>query len=840
MDSRRDFIKKAALLSGSAALANILPTTIQRALAINPTEGSTFYDAEHIVFLMQENRSFDHLYGTLRGVRGFNDPRAIELPNKNKVWLQTDEKGQTYVPFRLNTKETKVPWMGSTPHGWADQSDARNKGKYDRWLEVKKSYKKEYRDIPLTLGYCDRIDFPFYYSLADAFTVCDQHFSSSITGTHPNRWYWMTGTVREKNEATAKAHVWNIEDYNRPTLNWKTFPERLEEHEISWRIYQNELTMGFGLNGEESSWLSNFGTNVMEYFQAYNVRSHASSVKYLEQRRKIALSELERIGPDPASDADKRRAAAAQKVLATIQNVQSVYTEENFQKLSDREKSLNNNAFTVNSTDPDFHQLQSVKYMDGDTERELRVPKGDVLHQFRQDVRANRLPTVSWLMPPANFSDHPGNPWFGSWYVNEVMEILLENPEVWKKTIFILTYDENDGFFDHVPPYAVPNPYQPGSGKVSANIDPKMDWVLKDQQTNPSSRADRIRESSIGLGYRVPLVIASPWTRGGFVNSEVFDHTSSLQFLEHFLSKKFGKQVREENITEWRRSICGDLTSVFRPYNGEKIDGPAFLNKTEFLESVHKSQFKNVPHNYKPLSGDEIKVINDDPLNAPLFPQQEKGVKSACSIPYELYVNGEFDAQRDIFQVSFEAGNKIHGKRSAGAPFLVYGMTKFEGEAIRTWEYAVTAGDKLSDDWALNAFDEERYHLRIYAPNGFYREFRGSKRHPGISVKCTYEAIKGKTVGLTGNLSIHIHNNSSKNHKVHIKGLSYNNNSQVLEVAPNDKRSVSIDLRQSHQWYDVVVEVEGFSDWSEHFAGHIETGKSSKTDPLMGGEVYNL
>src|SRR5690606_33407225 len=149
----------------------------------NPAAGSTFYDAEHVVFLMQENRSFDHLYGTLKGVRGFNDPRAIDLPNRNKVWMQADGEGKTFVPFRLNTQETKAPWMGSTPHGWTDQTDARNGGKYDCWLIVKLN--RKYADIPLTLGYCVRADFPFYYSLADAFTVCDQHFCSSITGTHP-------------------------------------------------------------------------------------------------------------------------------------------------------------------------------------------------------------------------------------------------------------------------------------------------------------------------------------------------------------------------------------------------------------------------------------------------------------------------------------------------------------------------------------------------------------------------------------------------------------------------------------------------------------------------------
>src|ERR1700744_4421554 len=144
MENRRDFLKKAALLSGGATMMNLLPPVIQKAMAINPAPGSTFYDAEHIVFLMQENRSFDHQLGMLQGVRGFNDPRAINLPDKNKVWLQTDADGNTYGPFHLDRKQTKIAWMGSLPHGWSDQTDAMNKGKFDQWLKVKKSGNKAY------------------------------------------------------------------------------------------------------------------------------------------------------------------------------------------------------------------------------------------------------------------------------------------------------------------------------------------------------------------------------------------------------------------------------------------------------------------------------------------------------------------------------------------------------------------------------------------------------------------------------------------------------------------------------------------------------------------------
>ncbi|TAN21689.1 MAG: twin-arginine translocation signal domain-containing protein, partial [Chitinophagaceae bacterium] len=167
-NSRRNFIKNASLLAGGAGMLYTLPPSVKRALAINPDPGTTFYDAEHIVLLMQENRSFDHLFGTLQGVRGYNDPRAIRLPNKNLVWLQSNQKGETYTPFRLNIKDTRATWMSSLPHSWTTQVDARNGGNYDHWLEAKRSGNKAYAGMPLTLGHYTREDLPFYYALADA------------------------------------------------------------------------------------------------------------------------------------------------------------------------------------------------------------------------------------------------------------------------------------------------------------------------------------------------------------------------------------------------------------------------------------------------------------------------------------------------------------------------------------------------------------------------------------------------------------------------------------------------------------------------------------------------
>lgn len=166
MDSRGNFLKKATLLAATGGLAAILPISIQKAFAINPPLGSTYLDAEYVVILMQENRSFDHVYGCLRGVRGLNDPLAMTLPNGNLVWLQSNAAGETHAPFRLNLLDTKATWIGSLPHGRNDQLMARNGGKHDRWLEAKcsRSKSKKYKDLPLTLGYYNREGLPFYYA----------------------------------------------------------------------------------------------------------------------------------------------------------------------------------------------------------------------------------------------------------------------------------------------------------------------------------------------------------------------------------------------------------------------------------------------------------------------------------------------------------------------------------------------------------------------------------------------------------------------------------------------------------------------------------------------------
>ncbi|MFA6087701.1 phosphocholine-specific phospholipase C [Mucilaginibacter sp.] len=838
MDSRREFLKKAALLSGSTAMMNLLPSAIQRAMAINPEMGSTYLDAEHVVILMQENRSFDHCFGTLQGVRGFNDPRAISLPDQKPVWFQTDAVGNTYSPFRLDIKNSKVTWMGALPHSRSSQVDANNFGKFDKWLTTKRSGNKSYADMPLTLGYYTREDIPFNYGMADAFTVCDQNFCSAMTSTTPNRSFFWTGKITHEEDGIPKANIRNT-DYSAAKLPWETFPELLEQNNIPWKFYQNELSTGGGFTGEQRSWLANFGCNLLEFFKAYNVKFSEKYIQGLQTQVETLPNEILKLqGQDTTNVKISVSIKKKQEVLDNARAELTKWNKESYEKLSAKEKSLYKRAFTINSGDPDYRDIIEMTYDDKGEKRKVTVPKGDFLYQFRQDVNKGELPVVSWLAPSANFSDHPSAPWYGAWFVSEILDILTKNPEVWKKTIFIVTYDENDGYFDHVPPFSIPDNKIPGTGKVTAGIETEIEHVRLANELKQGIPKKEAREAPVGLGFRVPMVIASPWSRGGKVCSEVFDHTSTLQFLEGFVNKKFGKQIKLNNISEWRRTICGNLNSAFTPYNGTQLEKIPFLNRDTNVKTIYNAKFKQDPAGFKKVSESEISQFSTQPSLA----LQEKGVRPACALPYELYTDGGLSDNKKSFEIKLAAGNTIFGKDAAGSPFTVYAPVKFNDETSkdeisRNWSFAVAAGDHLTYNWPVNSFENSRYHLRVHGPNGFYREFIGDKSNPLIKITCSYERSKAGAGKLTGNLVVNIINNDSKPHHIVINDNSYKAGSIDRTIAANSKSAVVIDLAKSFQWYDISVKLNGNNTFEERFAGRVETGALTKTDPLMGGIV---
>ncbi|NGM64101.1 phospholipase C, phosphocholine-specific [Sphingobacterium sp. SGR-19] len=806
MDNRRTFIKKAALLAGATAAYQAMPSSIQRALAIEAPEGSTYLDAEHIVFLMQENRSFDHCYGTLKGVRGFNDPRALQLDNGLPVWLQTNAKEETFPPFRLDIENTKATWMGSLPHGWRDMVGARNDGKMDTWLEAKKAGNPDYQHMPLTMGYYARQDIPFYYAFADAFTVCDQHFCSSLTGTSANRSYFWAGTIREEpHNPESTAHVDNGQ-INYQDVRWTTYPERLQKAGIDWKVYQNELSLPVGLTPEEEDWLANFTDNNLEFHAQYNVRFHPAHRQYMAQEAHRLRETLN----DNITDDEQQK---IQERLSQLEKDMAYYTPENFEKLDPVAQDIHKRAFVTNTADPNYHRLETIHYQDHTGEKNVRVPQGDIFHQFREDVKSGNLPTVSWLVAPCRFSDHPGSPWYGAWYVSEALDILTANPDVWKKTIFILTYDENDGYFDHVPPFVPPHTARPNSGKTPQGMDTAAEYVTAEL------------DSPIGLGFRVPLVVASPWTKGGWVNSEVFDHTSNLQFLEHFLEKKFSKKITESNISPWRRLICGDLTSVFRPIQKQSDVALTPVNRNAYVQRIYSARDKTVPNNFRPLDAEQIQSWRRGDANQSLLPLQEEGTKPACALPYDVEVNAHVDERAGELVVQFSVGGQLRAHKAIGVPFiaLTYDSYKDGSRNRGVWNFAVCSQEPLTYSWKLNHFRDHRYRVDIHGPNGFYRSFQGPIT-PAVTNMGIVRQKQDKQM-----LSIDMRQSDGPHT---IRDLSYGQGTLIKNTA--QRRVVEIDLRKSYGWYD--LEIRSLDDERQvyRYAGHLETGKSSMTDPLMG------
>ena len=786
MISRRDFLRSAAALTGSAFVWGSIPEAVARAYGIDPELGSTWKDAEHVVILMQENRSFDHSYGAMRGVRGYRDPRVHRQPDGRPVWFQTDAEGRTYVPFRLDIKDTNVTWIGGLPHSWTDQVDARNGGKYDQWLICKAR-----KDLPLTLGHYQREDIPFYYSLADCFTICDQAFCSSLTGTTPNRLFLWSGTIRR--DAKDNPKVQNSEAVYDAEVGWTTFPERLEDAGVTWKVYQNDLYIESGFKGEEEEWLANFGDNRLEYFTQYRVRFAKNRRAWVQKRLAALPDEIvaasAKLDELQGEDKDKatKKLASLQNQLQSLKAEADEYNEETWNKLSSRDRALFEKAFADNSFDPDYRLLEELEYTEGDKTRKVKVPKSDVLAGFRRDVSSGNLPQVSYLVAPQAFSDHPSSAWYGAWYVSEVMKILTDDPEVWKKTIFILCYDENDGYFDHVPPFIAPHPDRPETGKASKEIDTTLDIANTYR-----------RDHSIGLGFRCPLVVASPWNRGGNVNSEVFDHTSIIQFLETWLALK-GKKVHESNISSWRRAICGDLTSTFKRFNGEHYELPTYQDRNKTIVGIHQARYKPAAKRADGLSTEEVETLD-------VGAAQEAGTRPACALGYDLSVNGEIVG--GALELMFQARRDRLGRAAIGAPFNLY----IYGDEMQARAYALVAGGELRDSIPV----QERYHVKIDGPNGFLREFSGSGAAPSVHVE-------------PGSDHLTVQIKAAQDQTVTVRDHSYG--ASPIQKSGNNLKIV-VDVRKQNGWYDFSVEGPNFD---YRYAGRLENGKWTITDPAMGG-----
>jgi phospholipase C len=272
--------------------------------------------------------------------------------------------------------------------------------------------------------------------------------------------------------------------------------------------------------------------------------------------------------------------------------------------------------------------------------------------------------------------------------------------------------------------------------------------------------------------------------------------------------------------------VCGDLTSVFKPYNGETLNVPGAINREDFVVRIHKAQFGPLPSIPAPLTANEIRQVNAGKSIGTRMPSQEKGARPSCPLPYELLVAGKVSDDKKSFQFTFEARKDVFKDRAAGAPFTVYAF----GKEWATRSYAVAPGESVSDSWPLQNFDNGNYHFRVDGPNGYYREFKGNASDMAL-VDIGYELDESKA--LTGNVFVSVVNMSSKVANVEITDNAYGQTKVVKEVDKNGLLSVTLNLATSSRWYDFTVRISGTSVVFR-FAGRVETGKEGITDPAIG------
>ena len=781
MTTRRHFLTGAATTGISAAALAAFPESIRRALAIPAFhETGTIKDVKHIVILMQENRAFDHYFGTYKGVRGYGDRFTIPLPNGRNVWQQLDSKGNIDLPYHLDESMGNAQRASGTPHSWSDTHSAWDGGRMAAWPVSKQNQ---------TMGYFDTAEIPFQRAMAEAFTICDDYHCAFLGGTHPNRIMHVTGTT---GPVVGVTFVNNFSgDFDVTTsasayFNWKTTAERLQDAGVTWKVYQNIK--------------NTYGCNPLLGFKQYRVANEA-----LPTARQVNTS-LSQAAEPVYNPAD----AVAQPLIKGYSN-------------------------TMPTTDADPNT------------------NGTFVQAFADDVKNGRLPEVSWIIPTDVYSEHPGpsSPVQGAWFVQQFLDALTANPDVFSKTVLLVNFDENDGFFDHVPPACVPSPNGDGTyaGKTTLNsADLGVEYFTHPIVTRPDTGAkagSQVAEDGnvYGPGPRVPMWVISPWSKGGWVNSQTFDHTSVLRFLE----ARF--DIKETNISPFRRLVNGDLTSAFNFHSPNNEPIPALAGeKTKADADALRTQQQALPQ--------------ITPSASRGFPVQAAGTRPSRALPYTLETSAHVDAAKGTVTLLFANSGSV------GAVFHVYDKLNITSLPRR---YGVEAGKSLSDQWAVSA--DGLYDLWVLGPNGFHRAFTGGTAPLKTASAPVPEICVGHN-SIGGGLHLQLRNDGAStvhftvsSNKIYgpltattslisafapllagfFPGFSLvpgfvpgpifgtkHSTSWKVSVGPRRQTELYWDLTSTGSWYDLLVNTDTDTGFARRVAGRVETGRHTVSDPGMG------
>ncbi len=632
----------------------------------------TIADVKHVVILMQENRSFDHYFGTLRGVRGFGDRQALSYQNGTTVFQQPD-KARTDLGYLLPYNLTDQI-DGDLDHSWAGDHEARNGGLWNNWVPAKTEE---------TMGYFTRDEIPFQYALADAFTICDGYHQAIMAPTSPNRMYFWTGT--------SSGWTSNPDDYtvdfgpDAGTAEVTTYPELLQKAGVSWQVYTNDQVGDSG--SYPDYFLGDYGDNPLWFYQQYNTTN----------------------SPQGGAGVLAARGAVT--------------------------------PWQTNAGAPPLSKTHAAY----------------VLSSFINDVKSNKLPQVSWIVAPAGYCEHPSyTPDYGAHYVNTVIQTLFSNPDLWRNTALFITYDEHDGFFDHqLPPF-------PEASVTDEYID----------------------ALPIGPGTRVPMLICSPWTRGGYVDSNVYDHTSMLQFLAAWTGAK------PANVTPWRASVTGDLTTAF-DFRHPDFSIPKIPTLDQTWALTQLTGGSTAP----PAEG------------AQEMPTQEPGTRPHRPTNYQLHA--DVTVNRTTSQVTAALTNT--GK--VGASFSIY-----PDELLTFAATPVTVLPHSPGAYVWNAaLTGGKYAFSVYGPDGFLTSFAGTVapagQHTG-PVPVVTTALQPTAVELT------LANDGTTAIVYTVARNDYAGSTRKVTVPGGGAKTVSWPANQDG-YYDVVITANTSDGFRRRYAGRI-------------------
>ncbi|MFF8638162.1 phosphocholine-specific phospholipase C [Streptomyces pilosus] len=687
-------------LTGGAALS-FLPPSLHRAMAAPMPRGG-LRAVEHVIVLMQENRSFDHYFGTLRGVRGFADRTPLRLPSGTGVFEQPRPGGGAVLPFSARRAavdagrpESDIQYLGALAHGFDDANQARSDGWWNDWVAAK---------TPSTMAFYDRADIPLQYELADRFTLCDSYFCSVYGSTNPNRNYLWTGTTGHEPGGGGRAVTNAAYAHDHPGYTWTTYPERLEAAGVSWQIYQE--------------W-DNFTDNAVEYFRPWK-----------EIGRKIL------------AHVTARYATTEQFYDSLLRKTPEQRTAElaEFQRGVDALTAAERRLF-----------LRGAHRSEPDT----------LVRRIRSDIDNGTLPQVSWIVPTAALSEHPSTstPAGSARLVHDLLDAVAGDPETWSRTVLFITFDENDGYFDHVPAPVAPRP-------ASGNDD---DWY---------------GGRPVGPGPRVPMTIVSPWTVGGFVTSEAFDHTSVIRFLERWTG------VREPHISAWRRSVFGDLTGAFD------------FHRTHRRPEVERPGPVPAP----------VGRWNPAPPREQSLPGQEPGTRRTRPSPYRLSLRPGLTRTGVRLRLANDG--------ATGACFTAY---PGDGSSPRTW--TVPAHGRAAHTVARG---DDGYDLQVHGPGWSLWELRGT----GAGAEAHLAAGPA-----AGHLRIVCSNPTSTTRRLLVGESVYSAGprDRVLAVTLRPGASRTVPLRTArHGWYDIAVVDRDDPVFLRRMTGRTPHDRPGVTDPATG------